>query len=192
MISTIESPGATDAPYAEDPRLPQIRSADACRAIGCTAQWLKNHVSRTPPVVLLLPAEREDRGDRQYLKLTRQSVVHLALVRRLERYMAPREAHLVATGFTYVGDSVATAGQDREPGMLFAEGRTLLFARPEGEGICTPLDPGDRKAGREPTAAFDMIFKASRGAGVGEPMIVLDVSRVADDVAAQLGLGRAY
>ena len=121
------------AGYQDNPTLPQIRSADACAAIGCNAQWLKNMVSRTPAVVFLQPGERIDRGGRQYLALSLVSVIHLGLVHRLsgKDRPTPRRAHELASVFTYSGAaSIGPNGQDREPGELFDRGFTYLFVDP--------------------------------------------------------------
>lgn len=79
---------------------PRFGSVDACAAIGCNTQWLKNVLSRSPIVVALPPQERKTVGDRQYFEFSLRSIVHLALVKKLARNMPLPLADIAASNFT--------------------------------------------------------------------------------------------
>lgn len=167
--------------YSADLHLPQIKSADACRAIGCTPQWLKNVVSRTPRVVLLQEDERVQLGERQFLSLSLSSVLHLTLVNRLAKTFDIRRAHQYASTFTYFGAPAARRAPERFPGSLYRDGRTYLFADPEmvvGEVVFAPPDKD----------VVTFFFEGTHGRGVGHPVVIIDVTRVDAEVRLELGM----
>lgn len=178
MASTIDVSNRSAA-YRWDLNLPQVRSADARRAIGCNTQWLRNMVSRSPAVVLLGEDERIDVGDRQYLKLTIRSVIHLALVFELSKIYTPRRAHEYAAAFTYFG--AEAGGPDREPGGLFDTGHTLLFVDPDREhGVVVPADP---------KAPWSVVtFEGTQGKGLAGPVAVMSMNDLSRRVRARLGV----
>lgn len=178
MISTITEP-AIAAPYRWDLNLPQVRSADACRAIGCNSQWLRNMVSRTPPVVLLRDDERVDVGERQYLQFTIRSVIHLALVCQLTETYTPRRAHEYAAAFTYFGGEAG--GPPRDPADLFYSGHTLLFVDPTREhGVVVAADPKD--------SWVTVFAQGTQGVRTIAPIAVMSMNLLVGHVRAELGV----
>lgn len=139
---------------------------------------------RGAPVVLLRAEERVDVGDRQYLQLSLQSVVHLALVHRLSGRdgPTPRRAHELASAFTYFGGaSMDRTQQDREPGELFERGYTYLFADPaEVHGEVVAAEPA--------TNVLEFLGRGRHGRNDDQPFTLLNVTKLVWRVREGLGL----
>lgn len=115
-------------------------SAEVCAAVGISESTLKNWVSRKPQVVLMTSEERERVGKGVPFLFSFQRVMQVALVAELVALgLEPRPSAMAAAGFTDVGDA------GRDPGHLFPEGLTYLFAHKDNPdslpGTCINIKP---------------------------------------------------
>lgn len=115
-------------PYLDDPEIPQISSADACRAAGIDAATLKNWLSRSPAVLPLAITERVPAGARTVFLFPMRRVYQLAIIAELVRMgLTPKVAAAHATRFTDSGGT-SYGGHTRLPGRLFESAETFLVA----------------------------------------------------------------
>jgi hypothetical protein len=122
--------------YADDLHLPQIPSADACRAAGIEQVTLKSWISRKPSAVLLSDAERAEAGERTRFLFTLNRVNQIALTAEgVGLGLGPRAAALIAASFTDGTSGITDTGApvSRGLGELFPTGQTLLVAYPGGQ-----------------------------------------------------------
>lgn len=168
--------------YIDDPHIPQIPSAEACKAAGIDQTTLKGWISRKPPAILLTNEERSalELGGRFLFSLNR--VVHIALVAELVRLkIGPRDATLIAAGFTDTGKGPLFPGDEhRNPGALFKTGQTLLIYDLSRDqfGRVIKADPKD--------SWHDVMCSQGRSSSVAA--IIVNVNTVVERVRSALGL----
>ena len=80
----------------------------------------------------------EGRGSGNYVQFSLNRAIQFALTAELARFgVAPRRAGMLAAGFTDIAEPEYmpdTAGETREPGALYVNGRTVLIAH-EGHDV---------------------------------------------------------
>lgn len=162
--------------YDQD-HLNRYTSAEACAAAGITLDTLKNWVSRQPQVVMLTRGERDAVEAGGGLLFSFQRVMQIALTAKIARTgLKPREAAMIAAGFTDVGDGSLGDTPQRDPCRLFDEGLTVL--------AWYPGEPTGRVMNLHPTKTrlHDLFwFDGSR-----EEASAVIVNRVYDRVRASL------
>lgn len=124
----------------------RFTSAEVCKAARISAETLKNWVSRKPAIVLLNEKDQAGgtRGVPNFFSLNR--VLQIAIMADLVRLgWNVRPAAWAAIAFTDIGETVGGWVGDpppalgRMPGQLFADGETLLIARPPASGQERPF-----------------------------------------------------
>lgn len=152
-------------------------SAEACAAAGITLDTLKNWVSRQPQVILLTRGERDAVEAGGGLLFSFQRIMQIALTAKIARTgLKPREAAMIAAGFTDVGDGPLNEIPQRDPCRLFDEGLTVLAWYPgEIAGRVMNLRP-------EQTRLFELFWFE----GTREEASAVIVNRVYDRVRASL------
>jgi hypothetical protein len=127
---------------------PRFASAQVCEAAGISHDTLKNWVSRKPQVVLMTNEEREQVGKGHPLLFSFNRAMQVALTAKIAAMgPTPREAALIAAGFTDISDGPLGNTPSRDPGELFGAGLTVLAWYPgEPIGRVMNVDPSDTRA----------------------------------------------
>lgn len=192
--------------YVNDPDVPQIFSADACKAAGTDPATLKNWISRTPSAILMSDddraafagqteltdtgssKERVSAGSGRSHLFTYRRVMQIALVQELvDMGFPPRRAGMIAAGFTDVGDGGGgfvgdTVEIGRMPGELYKSGLTFLIAA-KGREIGHVL---------QVTMKTPMVEALFHGGHDRTSAAIVDVTKVHAKVTAGLGVERHW
>lgn len=159
---------------------PRYTTAQVSDATGIPQETIKNWLSRKPQVILMTTEERENVGRGRPYLFSFQRAVHLLLTAKLVQMgMQPRQAAMIASGFSDIGEGYtpdADLSQVRMPGQLFQEGFTVLVTHSGDElGHVVNMKPGS-------TLMYDLFYRRGRH----EDAIVVLVNPLVDRLKAAL------
>lgn len=169
----------------------RFSSLEACRGANIESSTFKNWISRDPPAILLSSQDRDARDGRGSFSFSLNRVMQLALCAELVALgFAPRQAGMLAAGFTDVGEGSSVWVNDPEPehepkalrlpGDLFSDGYTVLVAhRGSDASEIKNVFPGQ---------AWDPFY--SMGGGHSTSAVLVNVNFVFWAVLRRLGYDR--